>query len=139
MLLFNYQYLKKFIKKKIKFFFVKDFIFLQVLTGLITALSPLWSTQTGLFVYSSTFGFISGSYGFIKTGVSQVLGKELYSTSFSWFLLLEGIGMGLGPTIGGDFPSLKENLYILSLKKICFWNICLFYTTFIMNWLFRNN
>ena len=49
-----------------------------------------------------------------------MLGKELYSTSFSWFLLLEGIGMGLGPTIGGDFPSLKENLYILSLKKYVF-------------------
>ena len=99
----------------------KHFIHLKVLTGLITALSPMWSTKTGLFVYSSIFGFISGSYGFIRTGVSQLLGKELFSTSFSWFLLLEGIGMCLGPTIGGDFRSLKENLYIFtSSNKICF-------------------
>jgi len=74
---------------------------LQLLIGLVTLFSPAWDTQTGLFAFSSAFGFLSGSYGYLKAGVSQVLGKEKFSTSFSWFLLLEGIGIGLGPTIGG--------------------------------------
>ena len=78
----------------------------QLLIGLVTLFSPAWDTQTGLFAFSSAFGFLSGSYGFLKAGVSQVLGKEKFSTSFSWFLMLEGLGIGLGPTIGGTFPSL---------------------------------
>jgi len=81
----------------------------QVLIGLITILSPFWSTVEGLFFFSFSFGFLSGGYGFMKTSVAQMLGYKNFNAYFSWFLLLEGLGLALGPMFGGWLFSITQS------------------------------
>ena len=98
------------------YYFLLQSNFFQLFIGLVTLFSPMWDNQTGLFVFSTSFGVLSGSNGILKAGVSRVLGKEIFSTSFSWFLFTEGIGVVLGPTIGGSFPNLKNMVFCCFLN-----------------------
>lgn len=74
---------------------------IQSTVGLSTMISPMWSSVEGLFIYASFYGFCGGTYGFIKASLASMLGTDVYAISFSWFLLFEGMGIALGPTVGG--------------------------------------
>ncbi|XP_078481259.1 monocarboxylate transporter 2-like [Ciona intestinalis] len=73
----------------------------QMLCGIGTFLSPFWSSLEGLFVFAVYFGLLSSGYGFIKASAAKILGPNNYMDAFSWMLLFEGVGIFLGPTVGG--------------------------------------
>ena len=63
--------------------------------------SSFWTSKEGLFIFGVFFGFFSNGYGFIKASTAKLLGVEWFADAFSWMLLIEGIGIMVGPILAG--------------------------------------
>nr|XP_018670362.1 monocarboxylate transporter 14-like isoform X1 [Ciona intestinalis] len=81
----------------------------QTLCGIGTILSPFWSSIEGLFVFAVYFGFLSNGYGLIKASAAKILGPSNYVDAFSWMLMFEGVGILLGPTVGGAIYDVTQS------------------------------
>ncbi|XP_078495947.1 monocarboxylate transporter 5-like [Ciona intestinalis] len=81
----------------------------QMLCGIGTILSPFWSSIEGLFVFAVYYGFLSNGYGFIRASAAKILGPVNYVDAFSWMLMFEGIGVLLGPAVGGAIYDVTQS------------------------------
>ncbi|XP_078491675.1 monocarboxylate transporter 1-like [Ciona intestinalis] len=98
----------------------KAFCFVQFVSGVSSLISPFWPSTLGLFVYASFYGFFSSGYGLFKSGVPRMLGSANYVDALSLMLVLEAIGVVLGPTVSGIIYD-QTNSYDWSF---CFSGLC---------------
>lgn len=74
---------------------------LNALAGLVTVLSPIFVTETGLFAYAITYGFLNVSSPLIRSSAALLLGQETFPMAYSWIIFVNGAGLFIGPAFAG--------------------------------------
>jgi len=65
-----------------------------------------------LFAYATIVGLLSNSYGLIKASTVLLLDVGRFVDAYSWMMLIEGIGISIGPLLAGKL----EKFYKLEMN-----------------------